>query len=201
MNAKRGRPRQYDRKVVLESALRLFHEQGYAGTSLDDLATAMGMNRPSIYHAFGNKQALYRSALGHFIEAMTTTSRNALGSSPELSESLIAFYAAVLDVYFAEKPARGCFVFCTAPAEAITHPEIANDLQEVIAQVDRVLEERFAQGQRDAQLSATLNPAVAAAMGQALMHSLALRVRAGASRRSLTRLVKAAVEHWCGTPG
>jgi AcrR family transcriptional regulator len=194
---KRGRPRQYDRVVVLESALRTFHEHGYAGTSLDDLAAAMKMNRPSLYNAFGNKEALYRSALGHFIESMTAASRSALVSSPKLTESLIAFYAAALDVYFDEKPARGCFVFCTAPAEAMTHPEIARDLSEVIRHIDRVLEERFVQGQSDGQLSPTLSPAVAAAMGQAVLHTLALRVRAGASRRSLNSFVRSAVEQWC----
>lgn len=198
--SKRGRPRQYDRVEALQSALRTFHEHGYAGTSLDDLAAAMKMNRPSMYNAFGNKEALYRSSLELFIDAMTSASRITLASSPILAESLVAFYAAALDVYFNEEPARGCFVFCTAPAEAMTHPEIAKDLGEIIVKIDRVLEERFVQGQSDGQLAPTLTPTLAAQVAQAVLHTLALRARAGESRRSLNKFVRSIVAQWCCSP-
>ena len=193
---KRGRPRQYDRAEALASALAVFHEQGYAATSLDDLSAAMKMNRPSLYNAFGNKEALYRSALEQFIESMTAASRDAL-SAPKLSNALMTFYTSALDVYFNEKPARGCFVFCTAPAEAVAHPDIAQDLGKIIELIDSVLEERFAQAERDGQLASTLNPSVAASMAQAVLHTLALRARAGASRRSLNKFVQAAIAQWC----
>src|ERR1700742_1092283 len=56
---RRGRPRAYQPDVALGKALDLFRKDGFAGTSLDDLSAATGMNRPSLYGAFGDKRELY----------------------------------------------------------------------------------------------------------------------------------------------
>ena len=58
MNKQRGRPKLYDANTALEAAGAVFWSKGFSGTSLDDLSTAMGMNRPSIYRAFGDKEAV-----------------------------------------------------------------------------------------------------------------------------------------------
>ena len=201
MTGKRGRPPKYNREAALERALNVFQRQGYAATSLDDLAAAMKMNRPSIYNAFGDKKALYRSAMDQFVAQMATNTAHALAVSPKLSESLLAFYAAVLDTYFKNETAHGCFVFCTAPAEAMNHSEIAADLEQVIKKIEHLFEQRFEQAARDGHLAHGLTPALAATMAQALMHSLAIRVRAGETRRGLNRLVRSAVGYWCACSG
>jgi AcrR family transcriptional regulator len=70
MKRARGRPRQYDEESALQAAGQVFWTKGFSATSLDDLSVAMGMNRPSIYGAFGDKEALYRRALMQFCEGM-----------------------------------------------------------------------------------------------------------------------------------
>ena len=67
---RRGRPREFDPEEVLARALDVFLERGYSASSLDDLAGAMGMNRPSLYNAFGNKESLYRHVFARFTAMM-----------------------------------------------------------------------------------------------------------------------------------
>src|ERR1700674_4986058 len=64
----KGRPRAFDVDQALDRALHLFWRKGYEGTSLSDLTRAMGINRPSLYAAFGDKETLFRKALDRYVE-------------------------------------------------------------------------------------------------------------------------------------
>src|SRR6478752_8329148 len=64
--AARGRPRGFDTDEALDRAVEVFWRQGYEGTTLDDLTGAMGINRPSLYAAFGNKEATFRRAVERY---------------------------------------------------------------------------------------------------------------------------------------
>jgi AcrR family transcriptional regulator len=193
----RGRPKAYDREAALQSALETFHTKGYAATSLDDLAAAMGMNRSSLYNAFGNKESLYHQTLAHFTDQLRTISNAPLFAEPELKKALEGFYMAALDVYLRDEPPLGCFMFCTAPAEAVTHPDIAGDMRQMLVEIDRALERRFAQAQQDGEFPSEADCHDVAKLAQAVLHSLALRARAGESRRSLNRMVKSAIGLLC----
>src|ERR1700722_4582159 len=73
-----GRPRSFDVDRGLDRALRVFWRKGYEGTSLSDLTTAVGVNRPSLYAAFGDKKALFRKALGHYLTGPAAYTEEAL---------------------------------------------------------------------------------------------------------------------------
>src|SRR5207249_12070658 len=66
--AVRGRPRDFDIDKALDKAMRVFWRKGYLGTSLSDLTKSMGINRPSLYSAFGDKQSLFHKALDHYAD-------------------------------------------------------------------------------------------------------------------------------------
>src|SRR3954447_7401012 len=74
----RGRPREFDASEALDRALEVFWRKGYEGTSLDDLTRAMGINRPSLYAAFGNKEELFKKALDRYAEGPAAYFRRAL---------------------------------------------------------------------------------------------------------------------------
>lgn len=188
---RRGRPRQYDPDAALEAALHRFWARGFTATSLDDLAAATGMNRPSLYAAFGDKEALYRRALARFAAGVRAEVAHAL-AAPRLADALAAFYRGALDVYCAADPPLGCFVLCTAAVEAPAHPEVRADLAAVIDEIDAVLARRFEAARRAGELPAEAEPRTLARLAQAVLHSLALRARAGASRASLARIAHSA---------
>ena len=193
----RGRPRQYDPDQVLESAITVFSAKGYTGTSLDDLARAMGMNRPSLYLAFGDKESLYRQALSHFVQHLRATVGRVVIAEPNLQQALRNFYAGGLDVYFANTPPLGCFMFCTAPVEALVHPEIQQDMKRLLEELDTLLEEKFRQAQQDGQYPADGDAKSAAKVAQAVLQSLAIRARAGESRAALDKMAAHAVKVLC----
>ena len=73
-----GRPRAFDAEKALDRALQVFWRKGYEGTSLPDLTKAMGINRPSLYAAFGNKEALFRKAIDRYVHVTACHVREAL---------------------------------------------------------------------------------------------------------------------------
>jgi AcrR family transcriptional regulator len=194
---KRGRPREYHRATALARAIDAFHAKGFAATSLDDLSDAMRMNRPSLYNAFGNKEALYREALAHFTAELNEVLSRLLFEEPNLERALLKFYTAAIDAYLAASPPRGCFVFCTAPVEAVSHPEIAAEMRKVLRRVDEALERRFAQARAEGSVAATVDCAAAGKLAQAVLHSIALRARARAPRAELLRIARSGVALLC----
>jgi len=88
---RRGRPRAYDPETALARAAATFWKAGYAGTSLDDLAAATGMNRPSLYAAFGDKRELYLKTLEHYRDEYREIARRTLADDPILRVVLNGF--------------------------------------------------------------------------------------------------------------
>lgn len=193
MKETRGRPRKFDPEEALANALMVFWTKGYAGTSLDELAQAMNMKRPSIYNAFGNKEALYRAALKAF-QSQLNGGLEELSKAKAIKPALNRFFQTAIDVYMTGETPLGCFIFCTAPAETIAHPDVRSDLYAITTEIDRALKRVFSRGQETGQFSAQSDPMIAAQLGQATLHSLAVRARAGQSHASLSKMAKGIVE-------
>jgi len=193
MASRRGRPKQYDPQTALQQAGGVFWAQGYSGTSLDDLSAAMGMNRPSIYRAFGDKQAIYRQALAQFALRMEAGFQRTLSAQADLQVGLREFYDAALEVYTGGNSALGCMVVCTAPAAAATDPDVQADLLAVIEQLDERMLERVGLAVEQGQLPKATDGLALSKLLQAVLHSLAIRVRAGESKASLQQFAHGAV--------
>lgn len=180
--------------------MRLFWAQGFTATSLDDLSTATGMTRPSLYNAFGNKKALYRRALARFAERMRAEAGIELERHTQIGNALLAYYEATLAVYCDAPAPQGCLFFCTAVAEAAAHADIRDDLQAVIGDLDDVFERRLRRAIDAGQLPAATDPAALAALVQAVQHSLSIRARAGTPRVRLHQFLRESV-HTLLAPG
>lgn len=195
----RGRPRSFDPNEALDKARAVFWNLGYAATSLDDIAAATGLNRPSLYAAFGDKHALYLAALRRSAEEGTGALAGALQLDAPLRQVLALIFDRTIEIYRSgDVGQRGCFLVGTAVTQAVDDPEARAMLADFIATTDRLFRERF---QLDpAQLAAGVGPAAAGAMASATFHTLAIRARAGTSETDLKTIGNAAVDLICGPP-
>ncbi len=193
MKRSRGRPRQFDELDALQAAGQVFWTKGFSATSLDDLAAAMQMNRPSIYRAFGDKEAIYRKALAQFGQGMEQAFAGTMLAEDDIRKALGNFYRAALATYTGGDQPRGCMVMSTAVAAAACHPEIQADLLAVIRGLDKRIAERLRRAVEAGQLPPSVDIAGCAAIAQGVLHSLSLRARAGESPHHLRRLINSSV--------
>jgi TetR/AcrR family transcriptional regulator, copper-responsive repressor len=197
---RRGRPRQYDPDSALARAAAAFWKNGYAGTSLDDLAAATGMNRPSLYAAFGDKRDLYLKTLERYQQQSRALSAQLLADSATLREFLTRFYDGALELYRAgEADARGCFSISTAPAQATSDPAVHAFLSESIRGTDAFLADVIGKARDRGEIAASGDPSALAQVATATLHTLAVRSRVGVPRHQLKALAAAAIDLICGT--
>jgi TetR/AcrR family transcriptional regulator, copper-responsive repressor len=199
---RRGRPRAYDPQAALERAMDCFWRTGYAGTSLDDICAATGMNRPSLYAAFGDKHTLYLKALEHYWQLGLVTMREALADRERpLNEVLMRAYDAQLSIYFSgDGRPRGCFAVGTATTEAVEDPEIRSALAEGLRALDADLETRLRIARQTGELKEGNDPAALAIIASATLHTIAIRARTGIPRAELREIARKAVGVICGQP-
>jgi AcrR family transcriptional regulator len=179
----RGRPRTFDSAVALESAAELFWAKGFADTSLDDLSAAMGMGRPSIYNAFGDKESLFLRALERFRDTVGATPLRAFAEADSIREALDALFRQTVEYTTADASHLGCLLGNIAPATAA--PDVRRFLKANLA----MTEERIAERLSAAVQTGELPPAYSAEQGAHdavnAMLSLAARARLGSSREDL----------------
>ena len=184
--AVRGRPRAFDEGAVLARAQRIFLEQGFEATSYDHVAEVVGLAKPSLYNAFGDKAALFERAVADYAQHAHAAILGAFAGAPTLAEAGRAVLMAGAEVY--SKPdgaSTGCLLVGTAlpactviegPRQTLTHfiADLEDGLEQSIAQ-------RFAKDARRADKS----PRALALLLTSLLFSLAVRARQGLSRRKL----------------
>lgn len=188
----RGRPREFSPEEVLSRALEVFWESGFEATSLDDLSQATGLNRPSLYAAFGDKESLYLAALRNWTQGMRESLSAALDLRLPVGEALMGFYQTALELYCGGS-GRGCMAVCTAPSTIADHPAIRAALSGILEELDRGLEGYLRHAQGAGGLPADLDCALAARLLASVQHSLAVRARSGQSRQELEELARGAV--------
>ena len=154
----------------------------------------MKMNRPSIYNAFGNKDAIYRKSLARFCGQLDKGMEETLGATTDVRAGLIAFFDQAIEVYCGGDPQMGCLMICTAPSEALSNPEVGEDLKALINRLDAGLNKRLEQSRRDGEITEDIQPKLTAKLLQATLQTIALRARTGETKGSLRKLARYAVK-------
>jgi AcrR family transcriptional regulator len=198
---RRGRPREYDPERALADAMDAFWKNGYAATSLDDLAAATGLNRPSLYAGFGDKRELYLETLRRYREQSRAAGRKLLAESLPLREFLTRYYETALDFYFDDRErGRGCYSVLAAGTLALVDPAVREFVAEGIRATDDFLTRQIASANERGEISSTADPRTLAQLATATLHTLAVRSRAGETRERLRALASGAIETICGRP-
>ena len=196
---RRGRPRAYEPDVALGNALSLFRREGFAATSLDDLSAATGMNRPSLYGAFGDKRELYIKSYQRYREEARASMAAIFREEMPLRQRLERIFASALNIYLSgETGPRGCFTVVTAASEAVGDPDIRAKVLDGLAELDKAFASCFRRAREKGELPESADPAVLAQLASATVHSIAIRSRARVSRKDLEAIVKGAIDVMLG---
>src|SRR4030088_3174033 len=172
---RRGRPRAYQPEIALGKVLDLFRKDGFAATSLDDLSAATGMNRPSLYGAFGDKRELYIKSYVRYRadarEAMIATFREEL----PIRKRLERIYAVALDIYLSgDAGPRGCFTVLTAASEAVSDPDIRAMVLDGLSELDKAFAACFRRAKEKGELPPSADHAALAQLASATLPTIAL---------------------------
>ncbi|HTV68646.1 MAG TPA: TetR/AcrR family transcriptional regulator [Rhizobiaceae bacterium] len=195
---RRGRPRAYEPDVALGKALDLFRKDGFAATSLDDLSAATGMNRPSLYGAFGDKRELFIKSYQRYRDEARVATADIFRSEQPIRERLARIYSIALDIYFGNhSEPRGCFTVMTAGSEAVFDPEIRGMVQDALVGLDKAFASCFRLAREKGELPESADPVVLAQLASATLHSIAIRSRAGLPRKDLEAIVAGAIDVMC----
>jgi TetR/AcrR family transcriptional regulator, copper-responsive repressor len=191
---RRGRPRAYQADVALGKALDLFRKGGFAATSLDDLSAATGMNRPSLYGAFGDKRELYIKSYQRYRDDARAAMIEIFRDDTPIRKRLARIYGMALDIYLGGESPRGCFTVMTAASEAVADPEIRAMVLDGFAELDKAFATCFRHAKERGELSISADPIVLSQLASATIHTIAIRARAGVPRKDLEAIVGGTID-------
>jgi AcrR family transcriptional regulator len=187
-----GRPRAFDKDKALDRALEVFWRKGYEGTSIADLTAEMGINPPSLYAAFGNKEALFRQALDRY-EAEHEAEWNEALSAPTAYEGvkrLLLHSAASLGN---KRHPPGCLLVQAALSGGEECDPIKQELAARRDRSVRQIRERLKRAKREGDLPEDADPASLARYVATVLHGMAVQAVGGASRKELERVAEMAL--------
>jgi len=187
-----GRHRTFDVEKALDAALCVFWRKGYEGTSYVDLTDAAGVERPALYAAFGNKEALFRQALARYHERYLDFIPAALclPTAREVAEHIL-LRTAELNTRFPEHP--GCLGVNGVVAGSDDAEPVRQALIEFRAAGQERLRERFQRAIDGGDLPPTASPDALAAFLLAVTHGMAVQAKAGFSREMLEAVARQAL--------
>ena len=191
----RGRPRAFDADQALDRALQVFWRQGYEGTSLSDLTKAMGINRPSLYAAFGNKEALFRKVLDRYAAGPSSRVGQAL-SEPTAYAAVKRLLYANAELQTDPKNPRGCLTVHGALTCSPENVTIRRELASRRLTAGNDLLKRLEQGKSEGDLPESADPTELARYFIAVIQGMAVQATSGATRQQLEKVADLALLAW-----
>lgn len=191
-----GRPRSFDRDEALSHALTVFWTRGYADASMTDLTTAMGINSPSLYAAFGSKEGLFREAVRLYAEREGATLWASMGEAATAREAIEGLLLATAAASGQCDRPKGCLLVLSGAHPDALPPMICGEMAAIRKDSLAKMEARLREGQAAGEIAPDADPAAMAAFYTTVQQGMTFRAREGAAPEELAATARAAMMAW-----
>jgi AcrR family transcriptional regulator len=191
----RGRPRQFDTERALDAAMHLFWRHGYEGTSLAALTEEMGINVPSLYAAFGNKEALFARVIDRYLEKPGAYLGQALAAPTARRTAEIALEGAI-NMVLTSHESDGCLLVHGALSSSPSSESVRRSLAKRRAAAEAAVQARFERAVAEGDLPPDANAAQLARFIMTVIWGIAVQASGGATREQLEEVAATALRAW-----
>ncbi len=189
-----GRPRAFDPQKALDKALRVFWQHGYEGASLAQLTRAMGINRPSMYAAFGNKEQLFRKVLDRYAQNAVHIPLGLCEPTARGAIEKMLFMSA--DLLSEPKNPHGCLLVQGALACGSESSSVRRELSTRRAAGEAAIRERLQRAKAEGDLPSDADPAELASFVTTVLHGMSVQAATGANREKLRGIAERTMRAW-----
>jgi AcrR family transcriptional regulator len=193
-----GRPREFDITDALETAMTIFWRDGYGGASLNQIAAATGVGKPSLYAAFGDKEHLYLRALAHYGARLQEHYAHVLEAEPDAKRGLEALLLSAIELAGHGAVPGGCMVVAgatTCDADGVP-PSVRRAISDALHARFRAIEQRLERGKREGQLPASADTTALASFYSTVHAGIVVQAQDSRCSKGLTEAVSAAMAAW-----
>jgi len=188
-----ARSRQFDERQALIAAMLVFWEKGYEGTSIHDLEQAMGLNRTSIYNAFGNKRAIFNRVMLCYKESVMSSLFAAMDKAPDIREGVRRLLNGALDIHFDEDNPGGCLVVLSVLESGQHDAESRAAMQQTLHDLKSALQVRLSKARKTGELPRDLDVGSTATTISTTMTGMMVMGKANFTRASLKKTINQVV--------
>ncbi len=182
-----GRPRTFDKDVALTKAMHVFWEKGFEGTTMTDLVQAIGIKAPSLYAAFGNKDALFSAVVSHYLPIVTNGQLAALNNTNNIADAVENALAECVQLFTSKDNPQSCLIMTAAINTAPEHSEHVSELQTLRKGYQAAWTARFEKAKVEHQLKADADAAALAEYFTTVILGMALRAKDNATQTELSK--------------
>ncbi len=192
-----GRPRKFDKDAALEKAVELFRRKGYEATSMTDITETLGINRPSVYAAFGNKETLFAQVLAQYIEGPTAYLDEVLSekTSKEVVRQLLI---QSVDLLTSLEKSTGCLAVMSSVSSELGSVGIRQKIVDSLNRYEKKLVQRFERAIEEGDLPDGSNPQFLSKYVLTIHKGLSVQASNGASKEELYGVVEVLLQGWPG---
>lgn len=191
----RGRPRVFDMDEALDKALEIFWKRGYEGASIAELTETLGINKPSLYAAFGNKEELFKKTLSRYVAGPVGFIQEAI-NQPTAYEVAQSFLIEAVEFFTNTKHPKGCLIVQAALSDSADSLMVKDLLAKYRYSYEHLLAKRFEKAKKEGDLPTDANAETLAKFLSTLHQGMSVQVTSGASKGELMQIVDLALKSW-----